>query len=318
MPAETLIGIEIGGTKLQLVTASLSCDILQSIRYTIQAEDGAEAIREQIQRGLQELKATEHAIAIGVGFGGPVNPDTGIIATSHQVEGWSRFPLKEWLQQMINKPVVVDNDANVAALAEACYGKGKGHSRVFYMTIGSGIGGGMVIDGSIYHGCLPGEAEVGHLRLDKKGTTLESKCSGWALNKKIRNYINHHPDSVFAQLSLNHTGPEATLLQPALAQSDEAAAKIVSELTDDMAFALSHVVHLFHPHILVLGGGLSFLGDRLSKPVSQQLPRYVMQAFHPVPFVEIGTLGEQAVTLGAVELARKAFLSKKTINLYQV
>ena len=90
--------------------------------------------------------------------------------------------MREWLQQVSDAPVFIDNDANVAALGEAIHGAGAGFNIVFYMTIGSGIGGGLIIDKKIYHGAFPGEAEVGHLRLNKKGETLESLCSGWAVD----------------------------------------------------------------------------------------------------------------------------------------
>jgi glucokinase len=148
---DTFIGIEIGGTKLQIVTGDATSHIKQRLRYSIDASAGAAGIRKQIEEGLQQLLETNAVRSIGVGFGGPVAWKSGAIQLSHQIEGWGNFNLKTWLQQLTNLPVAIDNDANTAGLAEAKQGAGKGYNTVFYMTIGSGIGGGMVINEQIYH-----------------------------------------------------------------------------------------------------------------------------------------------------------------------
>lgn len=302
------LGIEIGGTKLQLAITNLSGDIEQSIRSTVDSQGGASYIQTQITEGLKKLENFTDIAATGVGFGGPVNWETGCIHVSHQVRGWEDFNLAEWLKEITKKPVVIENDANVAALAEAVYGSGKGYERVFYMTIGSGIGGGMIINGDIYHGRTPGEVEVGHLRMNKKGVTLESKCSGWAVNRKVKTYIQKNQDGLLAKMAAGNVAPEATLLKPAIEQKDEAAKKMLEEIADDLAFALSHVVHLFHPDIVVIGGGLSLLKEHLSIPVAERLPDYIMKAFLPAPPVKIAALGENVVPAGAAELAKKYWL----------
>src|SRR6266481_3965577 len=152
-------GIEIGGTKLQLVTGDEAGKILERRKLVVEAKEGAQGIRKQIQKTLTELLAGRNAQAIGVGFGGPVDRKTGKICRSHQIEGWSEFDLGGWLSQLASAPVFVDNDANVAALGEARHGVGVGFNPVFYVTLGSGVGGGLVVNGSIYHGSKPGEAE---------------------------------------------------------------------------------------------------------------------------------------------------------------
>lgn len=305
-PDKKFIGIEIGGTKLQVITANAALTIEQHLRYTVDAAVGAAGIRDQIEKALNKI-GVQNIAAVGVGFGGPVNGQTGVIQTSHQIEGWNLFPLKDWLQERTGAPVAVDNDANVAALAEALHGAGARYNPVFYMTIGSGIGGGVVVHRKIYHGALPGEVEIGHLRLTKNGNTLESECSGWAVNKKIRTYIEAHPHGLLAQLAIKHTGAEALLLQPALEANDSAAQQLVTAIADDLAFALSHVVHLFHPQVIIIGGGLSLLGESLRNAVAKQLPRYVMTAFLPPPEVRIATLRETVVPVGALQLAKDLY-----------
>lgn len=305
------LGIEIGGTKLQLSAVNSSGVIEENIYYTIHPAEGAVNIQKQVSEGLQKLHSYNDIAAIGVGFGGPVDWMTGSVQVSHQVSGWNNFNIKEWLEQLTQKPAAVENDANAAALAEAVYGCGKGYERVFYITIGSGIGGGMVINGNIYHGKTPGEVEIGHLRLNKKGSTLESKCSGWAVDKKIRTYIHQHPDCLMAQMAAKNPAPEATFLKPALEQKDEAAEKIIAEIADDLSFALSHAVHLFHPDVIVIGGGLSLLKKYLQIPVVKRLPDYVMKAFLPIPQVQIAALEAGVVPLGAAELAKRYWINIK-------
>lgn len=307
MQANThFLGIEIGGTKLQLATGDGDGNIQKKIRFPIASSGGAASIQVQLKQGLKEL-ISDDIIAIGVGFGGPVDYRSGTICTSHQVAGWNNFNLVQWLQEQTGKPVAIENDANTAALAEALYGSGKEHHTVFYMTIGSGVGGGLISHGEIYHGAIPGEVEVGHLRLNKEGHTLEERCSGWAVNQKVKKAIAHQPAGLLAQLSRSHNGAEAVLLQPALEKKDKAGMQIMDEVADDLAFALSHVVHLFHPDLLVIGGGLSLLKEHLLQPIKEKLPRYVMPAFLPPPAVVTAALEEDVVPLGALALAKRAW-----------
>lgn len=303
------IGIEIGGTKLQIAARDAAGMIVQQLRFTVHPTEGAAGIRAQIEKSIAVMHPQTIA-ATGVGFGGPVDWKTGIIQTSHQVEGWAGFDMKGWLEGLTNAPVLVDNDANVAALAEAIQGSGRAHNPVFYMTIGSGIGGGVVINGEIYHGTAPGEVEIGHIRLNKNGATLESECSGWAADKKVRTYIDAHPHNLLAQLAAGNSGTEAALLKPALERGDRAAQQLILSIADDLAFGLSHVVHLFHPQVIIIGGGLSLLGQHLRQPVAERLPHYIMKAFLPAPVIQLALLGENVVPIGALELAKKAFTTK--------
>ncbi len=180
------LGIEIGGTKLQLVLGDEHAAILERQRCQVDKAKGGAGIREQIAGLIPSLIRGRNLMGVGVGFGGPVHWKRDKIACSHQIEGWSDFELGKWLQSLTHAPVRVDNDANTAALGEASLGAGKHKNPVFYVTLGSGVGGGLVVDGAIYHGTAPGEAEIGHLRLGKDGTIVESRCSGWAVDGRIR------------------------------------------------------------------------------------------------------------------------------------
>ena len=226
----------------------------------------------------------------------------GTVAVSHQIEGWSGFPLRDWLQELTELPVVIENDANTAALGEALRGAGRGFNPAFYMNMGSGVGGGLVIEGKIYHGDKPGEVEVGHLRLDPDGTTVEDRCSGWAVDRTIRAAFGNHPDSLLASLCGDTPGGEAKHLTEALAQGDSLAQDILTTVTRDLAFALSHVTHLFHPQVITLGGGLSLIGVPLRKSIEEQLPGFLMEIYGNGPQIKLAELGEDAVPVGALLL----------------
>lgn len=304
---KTYFAIEIGGSKLQLAVGDAAGRIRERFRFSVDRAQGAEGIRRQIETKVKELQAARQPRAIGVGYGGPVNWRNGQICCSHHIAGWSDFPLGDWLRSLTGLPVVVDNDANVAALGEATHGAGQGHNPVFYVTLGSGVGGGLVVDGSIYHGAPPGEAELGHVRLDRRGTIVEARCAGWAVDRKIRAFIKRHPRSRLGRLAGKSAGGEARCLGPALAQDDAAARRILVDTATNLAFGLSHVVHLFHPEIIVIGGGLALLGEPLRAAVGEALPRFVMAAFGRGPRVALAALGEDAVPVGALVLAaRKA------------
>jgi glucokinase len=298
------LGIEIGGTKLQLVVGDETGKILQRRKLRVSRAGGAAEIREQIARTIPELLAGHVIAAVGVGFGGPVDWRTGKICCSHQIAGWSGFDLRGWLEGQTGVPVEVDNDANVAALAEAICGAGRGSDPVFFVTLGSGVGGGLVIAGKIYRGANPGESEIGHLRLDRAGTTLESRCSGWAVDARIRELKRQEPGGLLARLIENEPGCEARHLAAAIAQEDASAHRIVLEVAEDLAFGLSHVVHLFHPEAIVLGGGLTGVGEPLRAAVENALRTFTMAAFLPGPRICLSQLGEDVVTTGALCLAR--------------
>lgn len=301
-----ILGIEIGGTKLQLALGDATGRIRERRRLPVDAARGAAGIRAAIESALPQMLCGRKPTAVGVGFGGPVDWRNGRVARSHQIEGWSEFDLRAWLEPLVGAPVVADNDANVAALAEARCGAGAGVDPVFYVTLGSGVGGGLVLDGRIYHGAPPGEAEIGHVRLDRRGTILEARCSGWAVDARVRRWARAHPHSVLAQLARTQPGHEARHLVAALRRGDAGAERILRETAATLAFGLSHVMHLFHPAVIVLGGGLARVGEPLRRAVAEALPRWVMRVFHPVPPIRLSRLRDDVVPVGALLLAGDA------------
>ena len=297
-----VLGIEIGGTKLQVVQGDREGRIVVRYRYEVIPEKGAKGILSQIEEAFSFLTLKEIQ-GVGIGFGGPVDPEKGQVVCSHQIQGWDGFDLCAWVTERTHVPAGIENDANAAALAEAIVGAGQNANPVFYITLGSGIGGGLVCNRKIYRGMPPGEAEVGHIRLNKEGKTLESACSGWAVDRRVAACSKSHPDSSLGVLTRQSPERPARHLAAALREKDPTALGIRDEIVSDLAFGLSHVSHLFHPQIIVIGGGLSKLGPLLLEPLRDALPEWLMKAHRPGPELVFSTLGEDAVPSGALLIA---------------
>ena len=296
------MGIEIGGTKLQIVTGTAEGKILTRHRFQVDKEEGAAGIKSKIEQTIAG-NYRKNIQSVGIGFGGPVNWRTGQVATSFHVEGWSDFNLIEWLSPIVEAPVFLDNDANVAAFGEAMIGAGRGYKLVLYITIGSGIGGGLIIDQEIYHGAIPGEVEIGHLQINRMGETFQDLCSGWGIDERIRKQIQADPSAALARLVGNQQSGEAKFLKAAIDEGDRGAVALYQEIINDIAFGLSHAIHLFHPDIVVIGGGFSLVGESLETGLQQQLPAYLMKAFCPGPVIRLAGLKEDSVPVGALLLA---------------
>ena len=196
-----ILGVEIGGTKLQVVLGDEAGKIGERRKLAVDPAKGAAGIRQQIEKAVAELTRGRRILRAGVGFGGPVDWKTGRICARTTLRDGRNLIWRGWLSQVAGAPVVVENDANVAALGEALRGAGVGHNPVFYVTLGSGVGGGLAVEGRVYHGAKPGEAEIGHVRLDRSGTIVEGRCSGWAVDRRIRELKVKEPGSLWRSWS---------------------------------------------------------------------------------------------------------------------
>lgn len=292
------LGLEIGGTKLQLGRGNAQGELAWLLRRTIVPSEGAAGIRAQILDLLAEARATgkldDGPLYWGVGFGGPVNAANGSILQSHQIDGWAGFPLAEWLKTESGAAgVLVRNDADTAALGEATAGAGVGIDPLAYITVGSGIGGGLILGGSIHLGAGRGAMEIGHLWVpdpDNPGKLqeLELLASGWSIQRRSgRNSVQAAAE--------------------AAGQGDEKAAFAIRTAAESVGLALSHVVHLVAPQRIILGGGVSLLPDAIwGNIVRKSLENHTMAAFAGMTDVVPAALGESVVVVGAVRLATMA------------
>ncbi len=306
------LGIEIGGTKLQLGVGADTGELAGLWRGSVDVAAGPEGIRRQITAAVPELLARAgvergRLRGVGVGFGGPVDDATRTVIKSHQIAGWDNFPLADWVGDVVGLPAVLGNDADVAGLAEALHGAGKGLSPIFYITIGSGIGGGLIIGGEIYRGVGRGAAEVGHLRVPRLDAErgrlrffdLEFYSSGWSIAEQAV-----YSDAIEA---LAHGGPvTAEMVARAAEQGDAGARRVLDEAWAALAEALCHVIALLCPRRIVIGGGVALMGEQLLfAPLRQLVAERVFQPFAGLTDIVPAALGEEVVVHGAIALARK-------------
>jgi glucokinase len=292
------LGIEIGGTKLQLGLGRGDGKLTGLWRGKVDPARGAEGIRQQILQAVPQLLheagvAGDELRGAGIGFGGPVDDATHTVIKSHQIEGWDRFPLAAWVTDLVGCPAVLGNDADVAGLGEALFGAGKGLSPIYYITIGSGIGGGLILDGEIYRGCGRGAAEIGHLRVwhregnDWKCDILEHVASGWALQQRAR-------------------ASTVTQVLAAAEQGDPLALGLLRHAWEALAEGVCHVIALLCPRRIVIGGGVSLMGEKhLFQPLRQLVAERVFRPFADSYEIVPAALGEEVVVHGALALARR-------------
>lgn len=301
------LGVEIGGTKLQVAIVEHEGSVAAVRRMPVDATAGAAAVLRALATVIGETLAAAATPpeAVGVGFGGPVDRAGGVVAACHQVPGWAGVPLRSWVSDCTGLPATVENDANAAALAEALAGAGRGCRAVVYSNVGSGVGAGLVIDGRLHHGRVPGEMELGHLRLSPDGPTVEEAVSGWSLDRQVRAAVEADPRGGLATAA-GGARPAATHLRRAIADGDAAAGRILDTAARWYALGLSHAVHLVNPDVIVLGGGVAGIGEPWRAAVERHLAGFVVEALRPPPPVRLAALGDRVVPIGAAFVARSS------------
>ena len=321
---DLFLGIEIGGTKLQMGLGQGDGTILALERRSVNPGHGAVGVLAGISEGVAVLlertgTARRSIAAIGIGFGGPVDAAKGVVTRSHQVEGWESFPLAAWVRDHLGvSRVLLQNDADTAGLGEARFGAGAGLSPILYVTIGSGIGGGLIIDGQIYRGGGAGALEIGHLWVvdriscDQDVLKLEDVASGWAIARAAREYAVRSPRTAGSEpwLVLQLVGGDIARITPAAVAEaarlgDQEASFILGKAVSAMANALNQAMTLLAPRRIILGGGVSLLAEeQWLQPIRDQLSLHVFPPFRETFDVVTAALGEAVVVHGALALAR--------------
>jgi len=305
-------GVDVGGTKLLAVAATEKGEIVAQRRERTAA--GADAVLSAIAAVVGDLVAAEPDIgAVGVGLPGLVDL-AGVVHYAPNLPGFVGVAARERLAALCPVPVVVDNDANVAALGEVLHGAGRGHREVLVVTLGTGIGGGLVIDGEIHRGSRGFAGEIGHFTVDPGGPVCacggrghwETVASGNALGRRAREWAARgDAPTVLARAGgvlEAVTGHEVRLSAEA-GQADGRA--ILAEHARAVAVGLGGLVNILDPEVVVISGGLIELGDLLLDPLRAALTDHVEAAdLRPVPPVLAAALGEHAGAVGAAALAR--------------
>jgi glucokinase len=276
------LAIDIGGTKYSMALFASGQMVARHTEPTDRA-GGKEWMLGQILTQAGEWQRSHGFAKCGVGFGGPVLFDQQRVALSTHVGGWSDFPLTRFLADELRVPVVMDNDANVGGLGEAEFGAGRGHRPLFYMTLSTGIGGGIVLESGIYRGADSYAGELGHLTIRPGGP--HCLCGARGCFERI---------CCGLWLERDHGRPARELLtHPAFVRS----------YVVDLALGLKALIMILNPARIVIGGGISKAGDALFVPLRAEL-RHQMTAWSRARIdIVPAVLGDDSVLFGAQSLA---------------
>jgi glucokinase len=305
-------GVDIGGTKLLAVAATEKGEIVAQRRQPTAA--GPDAILSATAIVVADLLEAEPSIAaVGVGLPGLVDLD-GLVHYAPNLPGFAGVAARELLAARCPVPVVVDNDANAAALGEVLHGAGREHREVLVVTLGTGIGGGLVINGEVHRGAYGLSAEIGHFTVDPDGPPCacgarghwESIASGTALGRRAREWAARgEAPQVLARAGGNVEAVTGYEVGQAAAAGEADALAILTEHARAVALGLGGLVNILDPELIVISGGLIDLGEALLTPIRAVLPEYVEAADRrPIPSVVAAALGEHAGAVGAAALAR--------------
>jgi glucokinase len=287
-----LIGIDLGGTKIAAALATPDGKLVTDVNIPTEAQKGKEQVIDNIKKAAANLIRGEKkkVTCLGIGVPGPIEYEKGIVIEPPNLPGWKRVNLKKILEKEFHIPIHLDNDANCAALAEAYFGAGKKARHFIYMTISTGIGGGIIIDRKLYRGAIGAAGEFGHMVIDSKGFVcgcgnigcLEALGSGTAIKRRA--------------------GMDAISVELAARQGDKKAQKVIAETAHYLAIGVANLVNIFNPELVVLGGGVSKMRELLLNPIRQEFKEYALTL--PAKSVKIvrAKLGAESGVLGAVAL----------------
>jgi len=277
-----LIGIDFGGTKTSVSIGNAQGRIF--MRSVIPTEDAQTTlsqvkniIRAYLHKYDPKLKETK---GIGISCPGPVDLKKGMILNPPNLAGWHNLPLKKIIARSFPLPVAIDNDANCAALAEKTFGAGKKVNSLFYYTVSTGIGGGLIIDGKLCHGASSDAGEIGHTILLPKGPKcncgkvgcLEALASGTAIGKTARKKAGKN--SLILKLVKKRSAIDAVVVAQAAAKGDKLARAIYAEAAFYLGLSIVSVIQIINPEMIVIGGGVTKTGALFFKPLRETVRQH--------------------------------------------
>lgn len=315
-----VIAVDMGGTKILAAVVNAEGDILGTAKIPTKADKGAAVVIDRIasciQKAVDKSRVARASIqAVGIGAPGPLDPGTGIVLFAPNL-GWTDVPLKTELENRVGLPTFVDNDVNVGTLGEHAFGAGKGMSTLVGIFVGTGIGGGIIMDGELFHGASQTAGEIGHIIVKAGGPRcgcgtrgcLEALASRTAITRQLQKAIVKKgkksilPELTGGDLKLIRSGA----LAKALRSNDKLTMKVFKKATKYLGVGIASIVNFLNPEMIVLGGGVvealddSFLDDIAAVVADYSLPN----TLSGVRIVK-AQLGDDAGILGAAALARQ-------------
>ena len=310
------IGVDVGGTKVLGGVVDEAGNILEKARRDTPRQ-GGEALNQTIADVALELMAKHKVSSVGVSAAGFVSSDRKTMLATPNIAGWNGVKLDEELTKLIGADVVIENDANAAAWGEAVFGAGRGESQMLLLTIGTGIGGGIVVDGKLHRGAFGIAAEIGHMRVVPEGHLcgcgargcFEQYASGSGLMRHVREAIAATPDLARNILSLGDgtlDGLKGHHVTEAARNGDTVALAAFNTTAQWLGAGIASLAVILDPAIVVIGGGVVDAGEILLKPTRENMERKMpFSGKHPSPKIVPALLGNDAGLVGVADLARR-------------
>ena len=327
---QLIVGIDIGGTKIAGGLVNQKGHLVdQTLTVPTRANEGIKTSYSQVLRVIERLlrRAGGKAELSGIGLcaPGPVNPRTGMVLNPPNLPGWNNLPLAKKIEDRFSLPTKVENDANAAGLAEAVFGAAVGYRHVFYVTVSTGIGTGIIINRKVYHGKNGVAGEGGHVSIDYRshyrcgcGTLgcIEALAAGPGMARRARVLLeqDHAAASLLRDMCGGHLSRiHPQMIEEARAKGDPVATAIVNESGFYLGVWLAGMITVLDPEAIVIGGGVSRIGKPLFDKIRETIPKYTINrefaAKTPILPAKlqrnVGVLGAAALLLPAGELAEE-------------
>jgi glucokinase len=309
--AGATIGVDLGGTKM-LVGVLDGTETLWESREASTGQSEDELVELLVREVAAARDARPEASAVGLGIPATIDHDRGVAVAAVNLP-LADVPLRDLVGERVGLPVFVDNDANVAALAEYLYGAAQGRPHTVMLTVGTGIGGGLILGGEVYRGATGAGAELGHTVIQADGPPCQGNCpnhgciealaSGTALGREGRAAAESAPDSALGGMLAAGEEVDGTAVTEAALAGDETAIGVFELIGGRLGVACSSFANVFQPDAIVVGGGVIAAGDLLLEPARRELRERALTPMNATPILA-ATLGNDAGMIGAAALAR--------------
>lgn len=309
-----IVGVDLGGSKIKTILSDSDGNIKQRDLRDTFAYEGPDAVIKRIIESIKQVASgaeISKMAGIGIGAAGACDVATGVITLSPNLPGWHNIPLKGILQREFDLPVYLENDATAAALGEHRFGGAVGIANLIYVCVGTGIGGGIMIDGQLYHGISGSAGEIGHMTIDINGPRCscgnfgcwETLASGTALAREAVKRIEAGAQTSilnFADGQLQKVSAHRVYL--AAREGDRLANELISQTAHYLGVGLVNIVNIFNPQLILIGGGLSRMGQLLLEPANKVVRERAYELPARAVRIELARLGADAEALGAAAL----------------
>ncbi len=323
---EVVAGIDIGGTKIAIAIETLAGERIAARRLPTQVKIGAYAIIENVLQSITEILEDKQVklAAIGIGCPSPLDIEKGLVMSPSNLQDWDNFPIVKLFKKRFNVPIVLENDANTATLGEYNYGAGRGFKNIVYITVSTGVGGGIIINGEIVHGVGWGAGELGHTIVQPDGVRcncgsigcLETICAGVHIARRAKMRLAGGEPSLMNELVSNINEVTAKTIVEAVRKKDKLASEIWTETCRFLAIGVANIITLIAPEAVIIGGGVASAGELLFAPLRSFLPQFVSMI--PIDKVAVlpAELGGESGVCGALALAKQVYL--ESCQVYEV